>query len=352
MKIPRIFVRKIERRHVRRNVKDRLFRYIFEKDRSALLQLYNALNGTDYQKVDELKIMTMENVIYLSMKNDLAFSIAGLLNLYEQQSSYNPNMPVRFLIYLGQEYQKIVTEYGLEKLYGSELLRLPTPRCVVFYNGETDAPEECVLRLSDAYEHKEAEPDVELKVRMININFGHNQKLMEKCHRLWEYAFFVDQLNRGLRSGIGLQNAAESAIEYCIGQGVLEDILTMGRREVLGMILSEYNEKKVQEYLKKEAKEIGYHEGWEEGRKQGWEHGQKQGLEQGREEGQKQGLEQGRKQGLEQGLEQGIAAMIRHCCRINISYEEILQEIEESFQLEHEKAVKYMNTYWNSSQGK
>ncbi len=273
MKISRIFVRKVGRLHVRRNVKDRLFRYIFERDREALLQLYNALNGTDYREAQALKIMTMENVIYLSMKNDLAFSIAGVLNLYEQQSSYNPNMPVRFLIYLGQEYQEVISEQGLEKIYGSQLLKLPTPRCVVFFNGRGNAPEESVLRLSDAYEQQEEDPDVELRVRMININFGHNQELMEKCHRLWEYSFFVERLNQGLRKGLKLQKAAEVAIDYCIGQGIMEDILTMARREVLGTILSEYNEKKVRALWKKEAREEGRQEGWQDG----WQEGQQGG---------------------------------------------------------------------------
>ena len=131
---------------VRRNVKDRLFRYIFEQDRGALLELYNALNGTDYRDKDALEMMTVENVIYLSMKNDLAFTIAGVLNLYEQQSTVNPNMPVRFLIYLGEEYQRIIGEYGQEKVYGTKLLKLPAPHCVVFYNGSREEPEEQYLR--------------------------------------------------------------------------------------------------------------------------------------------------------------------------------------------------------------
>ena len=230
MKIPRIFILRTKNQRIRRNVKDRLFRYIFEKDKEALLQLYNALNGTDYRDPEALRIMTIESVIYMSMKNDLAFSISGVLNLYEEQSSFNPNMPVRFLIYLAQEYQKVVSEYGLEKVYGTKLLKIPNPKCVVFYIGSLDAPEESILKLSDAYEQKEENPDVELKVRMININYGHNQELMKKCHRLWEYSYFVEQINQGLRAGLKLREAAEEAIDYCVTQGVWEDILTMGRR--------------------------------------------------------------------------------------------------------------------------
>ena len=94
---------------VRRNVKDRLFRFLFEKDREALLELYNALNGTDYGDSSELEIVTIESAVYVVMKNDLAFVLAGTLNMYEHQSTYSPNLPVRFLIYLAQEYQRVIS---------------------------------------------------------------------------------------------------------------------------------------------------------------------------------------------------------------------------------------------------
>ena len=80
---------------INRTVKDRLFRFIFSKDPAALLQLYNALNGTDYEDADALEIVTLDNIVYMSMKNDLAFIVTGVLNLYEHQSTINPNMPLR-----------------------------------------------------------------------------------------------------------------------------------------------------------------------------------------------------------------------------------------------------------------
>ena len=98
---------------VQREVKDRLFRFLFEKDKEALLQLYNALNGTDYNDASELQVVTIESAVYVVMKNDLAFVLAGTLNLYEHQSTCNPNMPVRFLIYLAEEYQKLIEQAAL-----------------------------------------------------------------------------------------------------------------------------------------------------------------------------------------------------------------------------------------------
>ena len=120
-----------KKRKVHRQVKDRLFRFLFEKDRESLLQLYNALNGTDYKDISQLRVVTIDRAVYVVVKSDLALVMAGVLDLYEHQSTYNPNMPVRFLIYLAQEYQMIVEEAS-ESLYGSRQIALPTPHCVVF----------------------------------------------------------------------------------------------------------------------------------------------------------------------------------------------------------------------------
>lgn len=130
---------------VKREVKGRLFRFLFEKDRENLLQLYNALNGTDYRDAGALQVVTIKNAVYVTMKNDLAFVLMGTLNMYEHQSTYSSNMPVRFLIYLAEEYQKIV-EKAESSLYGTKLISLPTPQCVVFYNGEKERPPLWIFR--------------------------------------------------------------------------------------------------------------------------------------------------------------------------------------------------------------
>lgn len=256
--------KKAKKRKVQRQVKDRLFRFLFEKDKEALLQLYNALNGTDYQDVSELQVVTIESAVYVVMKNDLAFVIAGTLNLYEHQSTYNPNMPVRFLIYIAEEYQKLV-EQAEESIYGTKQISLPTPQCIVFYNGELEAPEEQILRLSDAFENKEKEFDVELKVRMFNINYGHNRELMEKCRVLEEYAEFVRLTRRYIKEGQTMQDALNAAISYCIGHGILSSFLRKYRAEVLGMLLEEFDVDKYERSLKNEGIEIGRQQGIQQG---------------------------------------------------------------------------------------
>lgn len=248
-----------QKRKVHRQVKDRLFRFLFEKDRESLLQLYNALNGTDYQDASKLEVVTIESAVYISMKNDVALMLAGTINLYEHQSTWNPNMPVRFLIYLAEEYQKFI-ELEEESLYGTKQIMLPTPQCVVFYNGEKDMPEEQILSLSDAFINKTAKADVELRVRIININYGHNETLMENCRVLREYAWFVEIARQYTSSGISVQEALHAAIEYCIGNNILRDFLKEYQAEVLGMLLEEFDKEKYERTIRNEGREEGREE--------------------------------------------------------------------------------------------
>ena len=247
-------------RRVNRKVKDRLFRFLFEKDREALLQLYNALNGTAYRDASRLRIVTIESVVYIVMKNDLAFVMAGVLNLYEHQSTCNPNMPVRFLIYLAQEYQKVIEE-ARESLYGEKQIALPAPQCVVFYNGEKEMPEEETVRLSEAFEDRDCEASVELKVRVLNINHGHNAELMKKCRVLEEYASFV-QISRGFAAGgSDMRLALSQAVDYCVEHGILAEFLRKYRAEVLGMLLEEFDVKKYERSMREAGREAGRMEG-------------------------------------------------------------------------------------------
>lgn len=246
----------IGRYKVHKQFKDRLFRFLFEKDKEALLQLYNALNGTSYEDASQLQVVTIESAVYIVMKNDVAFVLAGTMNLYEHQSTFNPNMPVRFLIYLAAEYQKVVQQ-AEKSLYGTRQIMLPTPQCIVFYNGEKEMPEEQVLRLSDAFGNRKQEASVELKVRMLNINYGHNQELMEKCSILKEYAQFIGISRQYVAEGMKRQEALDMAISYCIDHDILSAFLQENRAEVLGMLLEEFDVKKYERSLREEGFEEG-----------------------------------------------------------------------------------------------
>ena len=277
----------------KRQTKDILFRLVFGNDRQALLQLYNALHGTAYTDPHELQIVTLDNAIYISRKNDLAFLLAGSINMYEHQSTLNPNMPVRFLIYLAQEYQLLV-ESTDKSLYGSELIPLPTPQCVVFYNGTADTPDEYELRLSSAFSNQDVEPAVEVVVNVININYGHNEHLMQGCGLLSQYAQFVAVTREYANKYNNREESMNAAIEYCIEHGILEDILRKHRSQVLGSLLEEFDEKKYARTLRAEGYESGREEGYEAGRTDGFTEGEQCGLELGIERGIAKGAEQER----------------------------------------------------------
>ena len=235
-----------------RQYKDTVFRMLFS-EKENLLSLYNAVTGNAYQNADDLKIVTLENAIYMGMKNDLAFMLETNIYLYEHQSTLNPNIPLRDLIYIGIEYQQYVDD---KSLYSSSLQKIPAPKFMVFYNG-TDAVDDRVeLRLSNAYEHLAGEPDLELKVLMLNVNEGHNKELMEQCQTLKEYAIYVARV-RKYASEMNLNDAVARAIDECIKEGILVEFLRKNRSEVKMVSILEYDKEWEEKKLRKAEYEAG-----------------------------------------------------------------------------------------------
>ena len=241
---------------VNRKYKDTVFRKLFS-DRKNLLSLYNAINGTAYMDASQLEIVTLDNAIYMGMKNDLAFIINTNLFLYEHQSTYNPNMPLRDLFYISGEYQKLV---DLKSLYTSTRLRIPTPNFIVFYNGTEKNEDRWVEYLSESYENMSGEPNLELKVIILNINVGHNKKLMEECQTLREYAQYVAKVRR-YSEEMELNTAVECAVSESIQEGILKEFLQKNRAEVIAMSIFEYNEEEEKRKLRKAEYEAGMAEG-------------------------------------------------------------------------------------------
>ena len=212
--------------------------------RKEQLELYNALNGSDYKNPEELTVYTLENAIYMNVKNDISFLLDSELNLYEHQASFNPNMPLRDLIYIARQLEKYIRE---SSIYSTALVKIPVPRFVVFYNGTREQPERKVLKLSDAFEKKAPDPELELKVLMLNINCGQNLQLMEKCKTLREYCQYVECVRKHAKQ-MPIAEAVDLAVEECIGNGILSEFLSAQRAEVIAMSIFEYNE---EEGLKK-----------------------------------------------------------------------------------------------------
>ena len=232
-----------------RKYKDTVFRRSFS-NKKDLLDLYNSVNHTNYDNPDDLEINTLESAIYLSMKNDISFLFDCTLNLYEHQSTYNPNMPLRGIFYFARLFEKLVVKQNIN-IYSSSIQKLPTPRYVVFYNGTQEEPDERILRLSDAFEV----PDgcLECEVVMLNINYGRNRELMEKCKRLEEYAFFIHRVRTLASEGHSLEVSINMAMDECIKKDILKDILVAQRSEVLGVLLSTFNKELYEQGLKEDA---------------------------------------------------------------------------------------------------
>lgn len=237
---------------VQRRYKDTIFRMLF-KEKENLLSLYNALNKTDYTDVDGLEITTLENAVYMNYKNDISFVFDLELMLYEHQSTVNPNMPLRDLVYVSSVLQKRVEG---SKLYGSKKVMIPAPRFVVFYNGTVFQPERQVLRLSDSYEKQQDSPELELTVTVYNINRGCNEEIMSACRLLREYAEYVEKV-REYAEKIPFKEAVEKAVDQCIREGILSEFLKKNRAEAIDVWLYEYDEKGYMQDI--------YYEGLEQG---------------------------------------------------------------------------------------
>lgn len=244
--------------------KDRLFRLVFNNKRD-LLDLYNALNNTCYENPNDLEVNTLEDAVYLSMKNDISFLIGGTLNLYEHQSTYNPNMPLRGLIYLARLYDGYVETKNIN-LYSSSLKKLPIPQYFVFYNGTKEQPDETILQLTDAFESvsDNRQPCLQCTAVMLNINYGHNLALMEKCQRLKEYSIFVDTVRIQCKKTSDPRHAVTKAVDICIEKGILRDVLVKHKAEVISMVLTSFNQKAYEKDLYEKGVEEGINLGQKE----------------------------------------------------------------------------------------
>lgn len=276
-------------------------------NRKAALELYNAINHSNYQNPEQLEITTIEGAIYMGVKNDLSFLIDSVMNLYEAQSTRNPNMPLRGLIYFARVYQGYVEKRELD-IYSGSRIKIPLPQYIVFYNGSQEEPDRREYRLSDAFERKQDSYCLECVATVLNINTGHNRQLMENCSLLWQYAFFVSKVRLYLeRYPENLEGAVDMAVEECIEEDILADFLKKQRGEVKDVILTEYN---AERHIKNEKK-LSYEEG------------------------------------VKEGMEQGIKAFIAEKEEENADKNIIIEKMQRHFLLDKDKAEHYYKRFTN-----
>ena len=277
--------------------KDRLNKMIFN-DKSELLKLYNAINGTHYDDPAMLTITTLDNAIYMTMENDLSFIIDMRLALYEQQSTVNPNLPLRFLMYITDIYSAYTKDMNI---YGSKKVQIPLPSFVIFYNGVKSQPDRTEFLLSELFHPTTDQPALELKAVMLNINKGHNQELMNACHTLRDYSEYVARI-RTYSAEMPLTDAVEKAITECIHENILRDFLLKNRAEAKAMSIYEYDEEKTLRMFREE----------------GYEDGERNGK---------------------------IQATIEMCLEFNLSSDAIVQKLMTKFQFSENQAQEYLDNY-------
>ena len=282
---------------VNRIYKDRLYKMIFN-DKSELLKLYNAINGTHYDDPAMLTITTLDNAIYMTMENDLSFIIDMRLALYEQQSTVNPNLPLRFLMYITDIYSAYTKDMNI---YGSKKVQIPLPSFVIFYNDVKSQPDRTEFLLSELFHPTTDQPALELKAVMLNINKGHNQELMNACHTLRDYSEYVARI-RTYSAEMPLTDAVEKAITECIHETILRDFLLKNRAEAKAMSIYEYDEEKTLRMFREE----------------GYEDGERNGK---------------------------IQATIEMCLEFNLSSDAIVQKLMTKFQFSENQAQEYLDNY-------
>lgn len=230
------------------------------------LQVYNALNGTRYTDENIIQIRTLENGVSLSVRNDAAFVVNCEMTITEHQSTFNPNMPLRSLYYYSSS---IFTEIKGKDLYGRNRVLIPTPHFIVFYNGIEPRPEIEVLRLSDSFQKKTDQPELELICTVYNINPEMNVKMMNACPVLKEYTLFVEKVRELEKKEKDLETAVLKAIDYCINNHILQEFLKERKEEVLHVMTLDYTWERREEIIRKEEREAGRSEGRREGRIEG-----------------------------------------------------------------------------------
>ena len=238
-------------------------------------------NDTNYTNVDDLTVTTLKGGVYMKYKNDASFVFGQDLYMFEQQSSRNPNMPLRFLHYLSDVYRQM---YNNSDLHRSTTLKIPVPHFVTFYNGKQPLEAESILRLSDMYEKNIDCPELELMVRVININTDNNagnksrtfnsnindnsvsnsnihtysSEFLSKCETLKDYMIFVNKVRvKTDVEKIDIRTAVTEAVDECIAENVLSEFFRNHREEVITVSIYEYDEEGHLEIVKEEGRQLG-----------------------------------------------------------------------------------------------
>jgi predicted transposase/invertase (TIGR01784 family) len=275
-----------------RNYKASVFSLLFS-DPATLRELYSAIENVTLPPNTAIEINTLSNVLYMEQYNDISFTIGNkIVVLIEHQSTINPNMPVRLLLYIARVYEKLIAR---KKLYAETQILIPTPEFIVLYNGTTPMENDVLtLRLSDCFMQFDGisiPPELELIVKVYNINKGHNEEIVNKCTTLNGYSTFIAKVREyQSEQSMSLEDAMTAAIEYCVAHGILSTFLIENSSEVVNMLLTEWNWD--------DAKAVWQEEAMQRGIQKGIQTGIQTGIQKGIQTGMQRGIQKGRQQTL------------------------------------------------------
>ncbi len=249
-----------------REVKSSAFAVYFSDPQNAA-KLFEALEPGEDVSANDIDFTTLNGVLFLAKRNDLAFTVRKkVLVISEHQSTVNKNMPLRDAIYYGRTMEKLIDPKALYKV---KPIPIPTPEFYVFYNGNDRYPIEKTLLLSDSYLVKTDTPMLQLVVKVININLAESHPLLDSCRPLYEYSWFIERIKEYLRRGGNRDEAIIQAVKDCQKQGIMNDFLTEHGSEAINMLFTEFN---MEDALAVRGEEM-YEEGLEDGLKRGIEQG-------------------------------------------------------------------------------
>ncbi len=283
-----------------REVKDSVFIMYLTEDTRRLVEVYNAVHGTNYPLDTPVEINTLQGALYKDRCNDISFILDNRYIVFNgHQSTINEDITVRAVIYAGRLYEKVLSK---ENMYREKRIQIPTPEFVVFYNGNKPYPQEMLLRLSDSFEGMPHINSMELVVKVINIRHPENNPFLEKCQPLREYSIFIDQVYKHTAEGMKLEDAIHKSVLYCEKHNIMQPFLLKHASEVENMLFSEWN--------------------WDDA------------------------LRVGREEAREEGLEEGMATFIKFLAEIGKDFKTSLDIIQKKFSLSPESALELMKKYY------
>ena len=258
-----------------RKYKDSVFVDLFSEDEKAkenFLSLYNALHGTNLQLSCPVENIRLDNIMYMNIINDVSCLVDNkIIVLAEHQSTINENMPLRFLQYIARLYEKLQAPADR---YLRKLSKIPTPEFYVFYNGREDYPEMITLKLSDAFITKPEQMPLDLEVKVYNINKSKGAEVLSRCKTLDEYSLFIEEVR--IQTQLDPENGFTNAVKICIEKGILKEYLQRKSREVINMLIAEYDYDTDIAVQREEAGKIAFAKGISQGLSQGLSQGSRQ----------------------------------------------------------------------------